>query len=216
MYQSESLQEAPMGRDDWFRNNQWNSEIEAIFRQRLHRARKKSQYLRIQANYLAESYPQVALRLLEQYFHLEEREDLAQAYVDRAKALTAIGDIDAAIGAYEKALKREQEFPNSLTSAGLDLACLVAKARLKLRFDQALELTVLNNQHHIFPIQRYLAQGARALIFHEMGNQVDAKEAARLAMAAAGQINSNFRYHPNAGLVNETSDEFGNRIAALL
>jgi tetratricopeptide (TPR) repeat protein len=205
-----------MGRDDWFRNTHWNSEIEATFRQRLHRARRKSQYLRIQANYLAESYPQVALSLLDQYFSLSEKHDLAQAHCDKARALVSVGNIDGAICAYEDALKREQEFPNSISTASLDLACLVAKARVINCYGRALEVALFNSQHHIFPIQRYLAQGARALILHEMGKLVEAKEAARLAMAAAGQLNSGFHYHPNAGLVKETSDEFGSRIAALL
>ena len=205
-----------MGRDDWFRNKQWNADIEADFRQRLHRARRKFQYLRIQANYLAETHPQVALSLLDEYFSLGVEEDLAQAHVDQATALVAIGDIDGAVRAYENALKRELEFPRSITSASLNLACLIASARLEHLYDKALDVAHLNSRYHMFPIQRYQANGACALVLHEKGKRTEAIQAARLAMHAASEIGSGFRYHQNAGLVKTTDDEFGNRISELL
>src|SRR6266511_3622651 len=110
-----------MARDDWFRNTEWDDAIEAAFLQKLHRARDKSQYLRIQASTLARCHPKVALRLLDNYFALGDHLDHAQAHVDRATACLALRDTTGAIAAYEAALAREQQYPRLLTYAWLDL-----------------------------------------------------------------------------------------------
>lgn len=204
-----------MGRDAWYRNEQWNTEIEVEFRLRLSRAHRKAQYLRIQACYLAKKYPHAAIGLLDEYFSLGVEEDLAQAYVDKATALVALGDFGGAIDAYENALKREKEFPNSITGASLSLACLIANARVEHLYERALDVAHLNSRFHLFPTQRYQAYGACALVLHEKGKFNEAKEAARLAINAASEINSGLRYHKNAGLVKDTNDEFGRRVFAL-
>jgi hypothetical protein len=55
-----------MGSEDWYRNQEWNQEIEESFFEKLKRSRsQKAQYLLIQAYYLVESHPDVVLRLAE-------------------------------------------------------------------------------------------------------------------------------------------------------
>ena len=46
---------------EWFRNTTWDTSIERAFDDKLRRARRKEQYLRIQACTLARSHPDVAL-----------------------------------------------------------------------------------------------------------------------------------------------------------
>lgn len=75
---------------EWFRNARWNESVERSFNEKLRRARRKEQYLRIQASTLACSHPEVALRLLDRYFELPDDFDHAQAHVDRATALLAL------------------------------------------------------------------------------------------------------------------------------
>jgi tetratricopeptide (TPR) repeat protein len=104
-----------MGREDWYRSETWNADIEAAFYAKLRRARQKSQYLRIQACHLASTAPTVALRLLDEYFALGDSFDDAQANVDRATAYLVLGDVDAAVAAYEAALKCERLRPNVTT-----------------------------------------------------------------------------------------------------
>jgi hypothetical protein len=101
----------------WFRNGIWNDAVEKSFLEKLRRARRKSQYLRIQAGTLASSHPHVALRLLDQFFALGDKFDWAQGYCDRATALLALGRVSEAIIAYEDALTREAQFPNLKTQS---------------------------------------------------------------------------------------------------
>lgn len=204
-----------MSKDDWYRNTDWNSVIEADFQQHLRRARDKSQRLRIQASYLAESHPQVALGLLDQYFALGDHFDMAQAHVDRARARVVLDYIDAAISSYEKAMEREHQFPSTRTQAYLNFACLVAKVRMKRLYDRALEVLDAHRERPLLPVERYLAYGARALLLQELGRMDEARPVADLAIAAAREVKSGSRYHPHLGLVKSTNDEFGERIAAL-
>jgi len=58
-----------MSRDDWFRNRTWSDKIASQFEAKLKRARRKGQYIRIQACTLAEEHPEVALQLLKSTSH---------------------------------------------------------------------------------------------------------------------------------------------------
>jgi tetratricopeptide (TPR) repeat protein len=205
-----------LANSNWFRNEDWNPNIEADFRQRLARARNKAQYLRIQASHLAERHPRVTLDLIAEYFaHEPNGVDMAQAHVDRAKAYLALGNVGNAISSYEDALKREQEFPNWKTQAYVDFSCLVANARVISLYTRALEVLDERGKPSLFPVERYRTDGSRALLLQELGRPEEAKLAAERAMAAASQIHSGLRHHPDLGLVKDTSDEFGKRVAAL-
>lgn len=133
-----------MARDDWFRNTEWNESIERAFEEKLRRARRKSEYLRIQASGLAESHPHVALQLLERYFAIGEKVLWAQAYCDQARAFLTLGRLDDTITAYEKALDRETEFPNVITQAYIEFPFLIATRRLGERYDRATQILQVN------------------------------------------------------------------------
>lgn len=205
-----------MGRDDWFRNTDWNSEIETAFFERLRRARDKAQYLRIQASYLSKSHPRAALRLLDEYFLLGEHIDLAQAHVDKAAALLALGDLDGALSSYEDALERERRFTHLKTQAYLSFALLVVNARKADRYSRALQVLDAHRDCPRLPVERYTAHGARALILQELGRTDEARSSAKSARAAAAETQSGFRHHQTLGLVGRTDDEFSSRVAALV
>jgi len=190
-----------MARDDWFRQTDWNAEIEAAFFEKLRRARDKKQYLRIQASTIAGRKPEVALRLLDEYFALGDHFDQAQAHADRASAYLALGDSEHAVAALEAALAREEQYPRLLTYAYLDLPFLIASHRIESRYKQALELLERHKTRLTFPVDHFRWHTTYALILSAQGQKSSAREHARLALAAAAKDHAGLRYHPSVGHV---------------
>jgi tetratricopeptide (TPR) repeat protein len=191
-----------MATHGWFRNKDWNPAIEAEFLKKLHRARGKAQYLRIQAGYLAERHPRTALALLDRYFALGEHFDQAQAYLDQAKAYLTLGQTQDAIQSLKKALGREREFPNLKTQAWSCYALLVATDGLKQLYDDALKVLEEHKPNATsFPVDGFLWNSAHALIADAKGKRRVAQEYSTRAMQFAELTHSGFRYHPNVGLV---------------
>ena len=200
---------------DWFRSTTWNESVERAFNGRLHRARRKEQYLRIQASTLARSRPEVALKLLDRYFELPDDFDHAQAHVDRATAFMALGRVVDAITAYEAALAREAVFPNLQTEAYLHLPYIVATHGIREQYSRALELLHLHESRLMFPVDHFRWHSAHALIAaatHEAGvSKIHAKR----ALEAAAREHSGFRYHSSVGLVTEQYDGVIKNLEAL-
>lgn len=198
---------------DWYRNTDWNEAIAQAFRAKLKRARDKNQYLRIQASTLANSHPQVALQLLDEYFELGDNFDMAQAHVDRATAYLALGDVEAAIGSYEAAMEREQDCPQFQTGAALHLSYVIALNDLSDRFDQALAI-LPSAAGNLFAAGRFMHHAARAMILSRSEPDTARREA-RLALEEAALEHSGLRYHPRVGLVSEKFSPALSRLRSL-
>lgn len=203
-------------RDDWFRNTTWNDAIERAFNEKLSRARRKEQYLRIQACTLARSHPDVALRLLDRYFAMKDNFDHAQAFVDRATAFLTLGRIDEAIDSYNAALAREAEFPNLLTQAYLDLPYLIAVRAVRSQYDHAIQLLKKHANRLMFPVDHFRWHTALALMAADVGQTALAKKEAADALSAAALNHSGFRYHPTLGLVTERYDELIGKLKSIV
>lgn len=187
---------------DWFRNNTWNEKIARDFEQRLRRARKKDQYLRIQAFTLAESNPQVALGLLDRFFELPNPFDPASAHVDRATALRALGRVEEAVDAYEAALECERRMPNIITEARTALPFLIATRQLRDHYDRALELLSKQDPDDVeFPVTHFLRHAAFSLIYSDLSKGKQARSHARHALGWAERKHSGFNKHVRLGLV---------------
>ena len=199
---------------DWFRNTTWNEDIGRAFDEKLRRARRKGQYLRIQASTLARSHPEVALKLLDQYFRLPDEFDDAQAHVDRATALLALGRTNEAIASYEAALAREAAFPNLQTQAYLDLPYLIATRGIREQYDRALQLLRDHEVRLMFPVDRFRWHAASALIAMDENDRLPAKAHAERALEATACEHSGFRYHPSVGLVTEQYDSVIRKLEA--
>ena len=204
-----------MGQHDWWQNTSWNEDIEAAFFKKFARARNKSLYLRGQARFLASSHPEVALRLLDQYFALGADLCEAEAHFYRARAHVALRNVDAAVIAFEATLAREDAVPNFRTWAIHELPVLIATERVSARYDRAIQVLMQHKHWLTFPVQHYQWHGALALIFHEQGQTLEAANEAKQALEAAKMTDSGFQYHSNLGLVGDTADEFGNRLGEI-
>jgi len=190
-------------RDDWYRNRVWNEEIASAFRSKLNRARRREQYLRIQASYLAKTFPTAALDLLNEYFGLPNQFDHAAGHVTRAEALLALNRESEAIQSYEAALRREADFPQLKTRAFLELPYLIALRKIASHYDRALEILNERKADLFFPVDHFMWHTSRALIVSAKGHLGEARKHARAAFEAAAKDQSGFRFHPTIGLVSD-------------
>ena len=192
---------------DWYRNSEWSESIESDFDAKLKRARRKSTYLRIQACTLAKTHPEIALKLLDRYFELDDDFDDAQAFVDQATAYVTLNRIEDAVKSYSRALQRETQFPKLKTDAYIHLPFMIATKNLAEHYELATSLLDEHQSRLMFPYDHFRWNCARALISFRTGDALTAKQSAQLAISAAKQDNSRFRYHPNIGLVGDKHSE---------
>ena len=166
---------------DWYRNTDWDAEIEAGFEAKLARTRgQRAQYLRIQGSTLKNSHPEVAIRLLRRCVEAGEPMVVAHALLDTAHAHYRLGDIDAALDTLEDAIAQQRREPCFGTSAAFDLPFLVALHGRRNRYDRAMELLEVGDGP-LFPVMAFEREAARAIILSERGEH----QQARIAAAAA-------------------------------
>ena len=190
-----------MSYKDWYRNEDWNKEIENQFFEKLKRSRRKEQYLRIQAGTIAKKLPDVALSLLEQYFDLSDDFDHAQAYCDMASAYKAKGDIDNAIDSYTKALIRESIFPKLKTDAYILYPLFIVENKLTKLYHSANQVLDEHQERLMFPIDHFRWHALKAIISAENGNNDLAVNHVGLAFEAAQIKQSGFSFHQKLGVV---------------
>ncbi len=188
--------------DDWFRNTSWDHGIEAGFRKKLARSRDKPQYLRLQAGSLVSGRPEVALRLLDEYFALGADLFLADVWRTKAEAHGAMGETDSAVAAFEAALAREESFGKVFTNTRLDYPCFIVLHRLDHLYDRALALADEPSRGGIvLPAEVYKRNAVRAVVLAARNRIQEAREAASLALQSARETHSGIARHPTVGLV---------------
>jgi len=198
-----------MGKEDWYRSQTWSEENRVAFYARLKRSRgnfHKAQYLRIQALYLAQAGNHAAaLDLLTELFRdYPDPSQLAEASLQRAGSLLAIGNENEAIDEYRRSIERERANPRYKTTCRLDFAWLIAVRGMSHLYDEA--IAVLGELSKpvdlLFPQQRYQYATIHALIAGARGERKAARDFASKALEAAAAQHSGFQYHSQLGLVN--------------
>ena len=189
-----------MGRDDWFRNTQWNEEIEAAFRSRLNRSRglfHKTQYLRIQGYCLLSSEDAAAqaagVTLMNEL--LADYPDNDDTLINKFNALSDLGYYYAQRGLWDAAhdyLKKAFEIDRFFVTYQSSVLSLFIKStvlskhnedyarcdQLLVRLEKTRELT--------FPSDIYAIGLSAAMLYHEMGWVDAAKRYANIALHALG------------------------------
>lgn len=186
-----------------------------MFFEKLKRARRKEQYLRIQACTIASTEPDVALSLLEQYFQLKDDFDHARAYCDMATAYIAKGQIKNAISSYVKALERESVFPNLKTEAYILYPMLIVEYKLTDLYQSANEALDEHQERVMFPVDHFRWHAAKAIISADSGNNEQAVNHAGHALDAAQIKKSGFRFHQSLGLVGKEYKGVVNELRAI-
>ncbi|MBB1390077.1 hypothetical protein H5185_11700 [Shewanella sp. SG44-6] len=191
-----------MSSEDWYRNESWNASIEEHFYSKLKRTRtQRDQYLVIQALTLADTYPEVSLRLVNEYFESRKDQfDDIRALLAKANACKTLNDLDGCISAFKEVLGREREFPNYQTGVYLDYPYLVATQKIENEYANAVDVLNEHVDRLTFPLDYYKWHASKALINN------DGSEAQK-ALDAAKVKRSGFRFHQDVGLVGKEHEK---------
>ncbi|MBB1319942.1 hypothetical protein H5123_20210 [Shewanella sp. SR43-4] len=191
-----------MSSEDWYRNENWNASIEEHFYSKLKRTRtQRDQYLVIQALTLADTYPEVSLRLVNEYFESRKDQfDDIRALLAKANACKTLNDLDGCISAFKEVLGREREFPNYQTGVYLDYPYLVATQKIENEYANAVDVLNEHVDRLTFPLDYYKWHASKALINN------DGSEAQK-ALDAAKVKRSGFRFHQDVGLVGKEHEK---------
>lgn len=210
-----------MGREDWYRLETWSKADQEAFFARLNRSRgvyRKSQYARIQASYLQNvGLVDEALQLLQRlYDEWPDNSQLATAYWQEANCYLLKKELDAAIEAYRKCFRAEEDNDfRSTTNARVEFLWLVATKGLKDLYDEALQEIDKLQHPGIFPVDQYRTAGALALIKSDSGVKENTASLAKAALGAASRSDSGLRYHKGLGLVRNPDREIIKRLKRL-
>jgi tetratricopeptide (TPR) repeat protein len=195
---------------DWFRKTDWTDQDRDEFFARLERVQKgnRAQYLRIQAAILLsvkkEKQVRGSVALLQLLPHeYPQPQEVALANQLLGDGYQFLKQYDDAVACYRQALEQQVRFPQVLSPAHLSFARLVAEHHRRDEYNEALAALSKWSQPSDFPVMTFVACGAGALIYLDMGLKPEALQWARQALAAAEKTHSGFRNHPTLGLVED-------------
>jgi tetratricopeptide (TPR) repeat protein len=211
-----------MSKTEWFRRTTWSNADREDFDARLKRSRgagNKAQYLRIQAQHLAEAgQHEVAIELLDRMLaEFPERIQIAQAHTQKGDSLVKLGQTAGAVEEFRAALQYERDFPNVRTNAWLHFGWYVVEEQLTHLYDEVARVLdeFYNKRTLRFPIIVYRYAAIQAILADARGERIQARELAKTALAEAVKDHSGLRYHPTVGLVGSEYATFANRLRAL-
>jgi len=191
---------------DWYRYEEWDDKIEREFFARLNRARsQRDQYLAIQALTLAETHPEVSIRLAQHYFKTRTGDfNDSRVLAAQGNAYRALGNTRDALASYQAALDRQREFPNLVAVSGTAVAYYIATEKLSDQYELALSLLENESEGSIWPVTVFSWNAAMALLLSAKGNTDVARRYSLGALEAASVSKTELSYHPELGTVEES------------
>ena len=221
-----------MAKDDWYRNEKWDNEIEKIFEEKLKRARgvySKSQYLVIQAECLLSSnepkFIEIGLSLMNRVFNdfPKDNKDAGFNSVRASQCLanyySEIGDIEKAKKYYLEVIENPHNRDGNLGNSDIPLLYIdcVLKTNNTDEYEKTLSLfTAFDVQKLDFPSEYYLAWKVASFLNDRLGNKIKAISFAKLALESAKITEPIIKKYPNLGAVNATQEEIEKLIAISL
>jgi hypothetical protein len=173
--------------EDWYRNERWGQEIEEDFFAKLKRSRsQKTQYVKIQAGYLIENYPEITLRLIKYARENCPADSWEQEfYLYESKAFYRLAEYEKAISCAYLSVEWRIKKPNHQTEIPYWLAELVLLSGSGKDYQKSLE--ILSKLHYPtpFPVTEFYFHGYTSLLYYRLGNIDAAKPEAILALSWA-------------------------------
>lgn len=203
-----------MNNRNWFRNTEWNEEIEEYFFLKLRRVRSKNmqtQYLVLQAGALPYRSDK-ELRQVSKMLLLKLLADYPDEIADRSVALNILGDIYECENDYQKALDYhkqavdfEEIFPYSISNSFMDYSELVVKTNRTDLYDDVEEILLSERYSNflMFPYVGYKKYSILSIVCKHKGDMENAKKYAELADYNANLRRSGFAKHQSLGLVDD-------------
>ena len=209
-----------MSKDNWYRNTDWNDDIETQFLQRLKRSRgeyNKAQYARIQASYLSKEFPKISLKLIDMIItEWPSESHLADTYFLKAKCYIQLSYSEKEIiENFKKSLEQQKIYPNSQNDAYLEYPIFVISNNLKEFYIDAKSVLNENEDKTMFSVDRYKHYLCLAIITDSNGESELARDYADLALKECEKTESGLRYHPTVGLVKEIDQELNEKLIKL-
>ena len=171
---------------DWYRNTDWNSDIEAKFFSRLAKSKsQRDQYLSIQIVELAQIHPRVAKELSAFYF--ESRADGlndGRVFAALAEASLALNNCDDALQYYLQDMKFEQAHPGFIGVTRFRFPLLVALMRRRSSYKDVLGVWEKFDHTSPFPLYQFEHAASRSIILYDLGEKANAFLHAEKALRA--------------------------------
>lgn len=205
---------------EWYRNTDWNKEIEDFFELKLKRARgghSKAQYLRIQASYLLDTskHGPVGEKLLLRLFN-----DFPEEVFSVIFGHEQLGDYYFRTGQFDKAeieYKIVVNYYHSKTRSGttgladIKLADLILTNEEKDKYNYAYKLITedftKSNGDLRMNDSKYFYALTRARLSCRLGFISDSKDFAKLALDLSKMTEPQFPRHKTVGLVKAKNDD---------
>lgn len=207
-----------MGRDDWFRGPDWDTETREEFEARLGRARgQRPQYLRIKGLGLTEADdPEVreaGRTLLQRVLgeHPDDEMSVIAAHHDLAASYARENHYQGASDHYAESLRLQRACNFSYdTGVALALAEVIVAAQWEDRFQEALELLneFISVRSGLFPVEQFRILLAEARIAERCNDADVARKNAEQALALLAKNEAPFSRHPGVGVIQTDAETF--------